>query len=249
MESLYLLCVLLPILTGAALLAFRKHLRRRARELMVYAASGLTSLAALSLLWHRPGPVTLLRLNDSLSLSFHLDALGVVFTVILAVLWPIADLYSHEYMRHEHGENRFFGFFTMTYGVVLGIAFAANAFTLYLFYELMTLCTLPLVMHEMDPQGRAAGKKYLLYSMSGAAFAFISLVFLSHYGTLDFLLGGSLDPALIAGAETTLRIVFLLAFFGYGVKAAVFPFYAWLPAAWGPRPPPGARRRRGTPPP
>ncbi len=231
MESLYLLCVLLPILTGAALLAFRKHLRRRARELMVYAASGLTSLAALSLLWHRPGPVTLLRLSDSLSLSFHLDALGVVFTVILAVLWPIADLYSHEYMRHEHGENRFFGFFTMTYGVVLGIAFAANAFTLYLFYELMTLCTLPLVMHEMDPQGRAAGKKYLLYSMSGAAFAFISLVFLSHYGTLDFLLGGSLDPALIAGAETTLRIVFLLAFFGYGVKAAVFPFYAWLPAA------------------
>ena len=231
MQSLYLLCVLLPIVTGGAVLVFRNRFRRRSREMIVFALSGLTSLAALAVVYLRPAALTVLRLSDALSLRFHLDSLGTVFAVILAVLWPIADLYSHEYMRHEHGENRFFGFFTMTYGVVLGIAFAANAFTLYLFYELMTLCTLPLVMHEMDPQGRAAGKKYLLYSMTGAAFAFISLVFLAHYGTLDFILGGSLNPALEIGAETTLRVVFLLAFFGYGVKAAVFPFYAWLPAA------------------
>lgn len=231
MNLLYLLCVLLPLVTGAAVLVARRRLRRRQRELLILCASGLTSALSLSLLWLRPEPLTLLRLNESLSLRFHLDGLGMVFAVILAVLWPIADLYSAEYMRHEHGENRFFGFFTMTYGVVLGIAFAANAFTLYLFYELMTLCTLPLVMHEMDPQGRAAGKRYLLYSMSGAAFAFLSLVFLAHYGSLEFALGGSLNPALLAGAETTLRVVFLLAFFGYGVKAAVFPFYAWLPAA------------------
>ena len=231
MNHFYLLCVLLPIVTGAAVLIFRNRFHRRSREMLVMAMSGLTSLVTLALVYLRPEPLTALRLSEQLSLRFHLDGLGVVFAVILAVLWPIADLYSAEYMSHEHGEHRFFGFFTMTYGVVLGIAFAANAFTLYLFYELMTLCTLPLVMHEMDPQGRAAGKMYLLYSMSGAAFAFISLVFLSHYGTLDFVLGGSLDPALILGAETTLRVVFLLAFFGYGVKAAVFPFYAWLPAA------------------
>ena len=231
MNHFYLLCVLLPIVTGAAVLIFRNRFHRRSREMLVMAMSALTSLVTLALVYLRPEPLTALRLSEQLHLSFHLDGLGVVFAVILAVLWPIADLYSAEYMSHEHGENRFFGFFTMTYGVVLGIAFAANAFTLYLFYELMTLCTLPLVMHEMDPQGRAAGKMYLLYSMSGAAFAFISLVFLSHYGTLDFVLGGSLDPALILGVETTLRVVFLLAFFGYGVKAAVFPFYAWLPAA------------------
>ena len=231
MSVLYLIAVLLPIAAGAALLVKRKDFRRRPRELLVLCASGLTSLLTLYLLWTRPEALTLLRLNDSLSLSFHLDGLGMVFATILAVLWPIADLYSAEYMRHEHGENRFFGFFTMTYGVVLGIAFAANAFTLYLCYELMTLCTLPLVMHEMDPQGRAAGKLYVTYSMTGAAFAFISLVFLAHYGSLDFVLGGSLDPALILGVETTLRAVFLLGFFGYGVKAAVFPFFAWLPAA------------------
>ena len=231
MSVLYLISVLIPMVTGAVVLVEREKMTRRVRELSVFFLSSLTSLLVLVILVLRPAPLEVLRLSDSLALTFHLDNLSMVFAVILAVLWPIADLYSHEYMTHEHGENRFFGFFTMTYGVVLGIAFAANAFTLYLFYELMTLCTLPLVMHEMDAQGRAAGKKYLFYSMGGAAFAFLSLAFLSHYGTLDFILGGSLNPALIGGMENTLRVVFVLAFFGYGVKAAVFPFYSWLPAA------------------
>jgi multicomponent Na+:H+ antiporter subunit D len=226
----FLVAILIPIFSGALLLVLRKT-PKNVREPYLLVLSGLTSLIVLGILVFRPEPLTLIRLNDSLSVSFRLDGLSMVFATILAVLWPIADLYSFEYMSHEHGENRFFGFFTMTYGVVLGIAFAANAFTLYLFYELMTLCTLPLVMHEMDGRGRYAGKKYLLYSMSGAALAFISLVFLSHYGTLDFTLGGSLNPELIVGVETTLRVVFLLGFFGYGVKAAIFPFHGWLPSA------------------
>lgn len=230
MNILYFLAILIPILSGAPLLVKRRT-PRGVREPFLFASAVVTSLLVLIIMAVRPAPLTLLRLNDALSLTFHVDNLSLVFAAILAVLWPIADLYSFEYMSHEHGENRFFGFFTMTYGVVLGIAFAANAFTLYLCYELMTLCTLPLVMHEMDGQGRAAGKKYLLFSMGGAAFAFISLVFLARYGTLDFILGGSFDPSLIAGMENTLRVIFVLGFFGYGVKAAVFPFHSWLPAA------------------
>lgn len=230
MNILFLIAIALPIVTGAPLLVKRRT-PRNIREPLLLASAVLTGLVVLCILFTRPEPLTLLTLSDSLHLTFHVDNLSLVFAAILAVLWPIADLYSFEYMSHEHGENRFFGFFTMTYGVVLGIAFAANAFTLYLCYELMTLCTLPLVMHEMDGQGRAAGKKYLLFSMGGAAFAFISLVFLSHYGTLDFVLGGSLNPVLTAGMENTLRLVFVLAFFGYGVKAAVFPFHSWLPSA------------------
>ncbi|MGM9593039.1 MAG: complex I subunit 5 family protein [Candidatus Onthomonas sp.] len=226
----FLIAILIPIVTGACLLV-QRNTPRRVRETLLLTSAAVTSLIVLGILLLRPEEITLLRLNESLRLAFRLDSLSMVFAAILAVLWPIADLYSFEYMSHEHGENRFFGFFTMTYGVVLGIAFASNAFTLYLCYELMTLCTLPLVMHEMDGKSRWAGKKYLLFSMGGAAFAFISLVFLTSYGSLDFTLGGSLDPTLIAGAENTLRIVFVLAFFGYGVKAAVFPFHSWLPAA------------------
>lgn len=227
----FLIAILIPIFSGAVLLV-KRETPKNVREPFLMILSTLTSVIVLCILFFRPAePLTILRLNDSLSLTFHLDNLSMVFAAILAVLWPIADLYSFEYMSHEHGENRFFGFFTMTYGVVLGIAFAANAFTLYLCYELMTLCTLPLVMHEMDGKGRYAGKKYVLFSMGGAAFAFISLIFLAHYGTLDFILGGGLNPELIAGVEDTLRVVFVLGFFGYGVKAAVFPFHGWLPTA------------------
>jgi multicomponent Na+:H+ antiporter subunit D len=96
----------------------------------------------------------------------------------------------------------------------------------------MTLSTLPLVMHSMDEKARYAGRKYLSYSISGAALAFIGIVFLLNYGTtLNFTYGGVLDPSLVRGNEYVLRWIFVLAFFGFGVKAAIFPFHGWLPDA------------------
>lgn len=169
--------------------------------------------------------------GDNFSLVLRVDGLSAVFAAIVAVLWPITDLYAFEYMQHEEGQNRFFAFFTMTYGVVLGIAFAANLFTMYLFYEMLTLCTLPLVMHRMDSIAKYAGLKYLLYSMGGAALAFISMIILATHGTLAFIPGGSLAPSEIGSNGTLLIIGFLLGFFGFGVKAAVFPFHDWLPSA------------------
>ena len=126
-------------------------------------------------------------------------------------------------MSHEGHENRFFSFWLMAYGVVLGIAYSEDFLSLYLFYELLTLATLPLVMHGMDEKARYAGRQYVVYSLSGASFAFIGMVFLLNYGVghLNFTYGGVLDPNLIAGHENTLLIVFVAAFFGFGVKAAV----------------------------
>ena len=82
------------------------------------------SLLVGALLIFRPSPVTLLSFGGQISLTLHLDGLSFVFAAILAILWPITNLYAFEYMSHLEGENRFFAFFTMTYGVVLGIAFA-----------------------------------------------------------------------------------------------------------------------------
>jgi len=179
------------------------------------------------------GQVELLSIHPALTLAFRLDELSGAFLRILAVLWPIALLYSFEYMSHEHNEKWFFAFFTMTYGVVLAIAAAANLFTLYLFYELLTLVTLPLVMHEMDGKARFAGRRYILFSMTGAALAFSGMVILAGYGSLDFAVAGgtSLDLSLTGGREALLRWAFLLCFFGFGVKAAVWPGHMWLPAA------------------
>lgn len=225
-----LLPVLLPILGGAAMFVLPAQ-NTKQREVYVQLFTCTTSILVAVLLWNRPSGTAVVLDMGNVQLALRLDSLSIVFAAILAVLWPLAVLYSFEYMRHEHGENRFFAFFTMTYGVVLGIAFAANAFTLYLFYELLTLCTLPLVMHEMDGQGRFAGKKYLAYSMSGAALAFISMIFLMQYGSLDFVLGGNLSKILTVGHENTLRIAFVLGFFGFGVKAAIWPLHGWLPSA------------------
>lgn len=132
---------------------------------------------------------------------FRLDGLGKVFAGLIAFLWPFATLYAFEYMRHGERENTFFAYYTMTYGVTAGIAFAGNMVTLYLFYELLTLATFPLVLHTRTPEAVRAARKYLYYSIGGAAFAFIGLVFVITYGSsADFVYGGVLLSILPAGA-------------------------------------------------
>lgn len=230
----WMLClpVLFPILAGAVMLA-RPIEDRKKRQIYVAGAVIVNAVLALTvLIWTPDGVLTLLRFSDTMQIALQIDGAGRVFGILVSLLWPLTTFYSFEYMKHEGRENKFFGFFTMTFGVIEGVAFADNFLTLYLFYELLTLATLPLVMHSMDGRARYAGKKYLIYSLSGAAFAFIAMIFLLTYGsTLDFTFGGVLDPSRASGHETLLQTVFVLGFFGFGVKAAIFPFHGWLPDA------------------
>ena len=193
----------------------------------------LNAIFALFAIWSgKADAFTLFHFSDKLSLELRMDGLSKVFGTMVSVLWILTTIYGFEYMTHEGHEDRFFAFFTMTFGVVLGIAFSGNFLTMYLFYEFLTLVTLPLVMHAMDNKARHAGKMYILYMMFGAALAFIGFVFVYCYGTsIDFVPGGVLNPVLVAGHEKTLQLVFIAAFFGFGVKAAVFPLYRWLPKA------------------
>lgn len=231
-----MLPILFPMLAGGFLLALKPE-SGRARNIYVMAAALITSalsLAGIYLSYRSGGALacTLVRFSEHFSISLRIDGASMVFGSVVSVLWPVLTVYSLEYMAHEGSENRFFSFWLMSFGVVLGIAFAEDFLTLYLFYELLTLATLPLVMHSMDEKARYAGRKYVLYSISGAAFAFIGIVFLLNFGTtLNFTYGGVLDGALTAGNENTLLLVFICAFFGFGVKAAVFPVHGWLPDA------------------
>ncbi len=237
MRILTLLSVLFPILAGTALLIRRPESRSgRNRYSITVVCLTAAFVLATALCSARFGPdsvaLEIARLSPRLVLAFRPDGVSLVFAAIIGVLWPVTTVYAFSYMEHAGRENLFFGFFIITFGVVAGIAFSANFFTLYLFYEFMTLVTLPLVMHGMDGKARYAGKKYILYSLTGAALAFIGLVYFCRYApTLRFTYGGILDMGLVAGHEEELRTVFVLAFFGFGVKAAVFPFDAWLPAA------------------
>lgn len=224
--------LLLPLLAGALLPLFRFK-RGGARAVYVEAAVLVTSALVWFLILRDGGErVSLCRLAGNQELVFRLDGMGKVFAGLIAVLWPIASLYAFPYMEHEEQPNTFFCFYTMSYAVSLAVAMAGSLFTLYIFFECLTLVTLPLVVHKQDAKSVRAGRMYLYYSISGAALAFIALICVMHFGTTtDFILGGVLDAEKTAGYETALQWIFLLAFVGFGVKAAIFPLSQWLPMA------------------
>lgn len=229
--------ILVPLLCGLALLVLQPKSRKMRNSYVMAAAvaTAALSFSAVAGSWSRGAEemaCVMVRFSESFSISLRIDGASMVYGAIVSVLWPVVTIYALDYMSHEGHENRFFAFWLMAFGVVLGIAYSEDFLSLYFFYELLTLVTLPLVMHQMDEKARYAGRKYIVYSLSGAAFAFIGIVFLLNYGVnLDFTSGGVLDPVLTAGHEQTLLIAFTAAFFGFGVKAAVFPFHGWLPDA------------------
>ncbi len=195
-------------------------------------ATGVTCLISLSLwatLWLGYGlDLTLLPISDTLSIALHVDGLTVIFTLLVSILWPIAAFYARTYMTHEGKFKRFYTFYTLTFGVVLGLAMSANMLTLYLFYELLTFVTLPLVTHNGGSRDLYAGRQYIYYMMLGAGLSFAGMVvFVTNVGSLDFVAGGIpipyLTPNLLAG--------YLLMFVGFSVKAGMFPFHGWIIAA------------------
>lgn len=231
-ESMMLVVILLPIVTGVLvpLLPFkqRKHMEIFLESLVI-----LNGFLVFYLLFNRPEEIfTLAKFTGNLSITFKIDGMSMVFAGLVAALWPFATLYAFEYMTKEKYEKIFFMFYTMTYGVTLGIALAGNLLTLYFFYELLTLVTVPLVMHTLTREAILASRKYLYYSLGGAAFAFVGLIFIIIYGnTTDFVLGGVLNLEKIGERSEVLLLVYVMAFVGFGVKAAICPFNSWLPDA------------------
>ncbi len=227
-----LLVILIPIVSGAliSLVPFKK---RGHMELFLEMMVIINSFLVWYLLLHRPADnFTLVNFTGNLSVSFKVDGMSMVFAGLVSILWPLATLYAFEYMTKEEHEKIFFTFYTMTYGVTLGISLASNLLTMYFFYELLTLITVPLVMHTLTREAILASRKYLYYSLGGAAFAFIGLIFIITYGnTTDFVLGGVLDLEKIGGRTNVLLLIYVIAFMGFGVKAAVCPFNSWLPDA------------------
>lgn len=223
-----LISVLFPILSGLALLLSRTEDRTKRERWVIGTAVVTAALGISAVLIGYGDRLEMVRFTKTLSLTFGVDGLAAVFAVMVSVLWVIASFYALEYMKHEGAETRFFGFFLASFGVTLGVAFSANIVTMYLFYELLTLATLPLVMHAMNGKARYAGKTYILYSMTGAGLGFVSMIFLLYYGGGDFVLGGSIGAGAFARSTNMVLLAYVLGFFGFGVKAAIFPFHGWL---------------------
>ena len=232
MNMLKLFPIFFPIIMGFILFKLKFEERSKLYK-FVASIIIINALVALYVIFTNDHQaIVLFEFMKQLELVFRIDGMSALFGGMVSILWVVTTFYAFEYMKHEGKEKKFFAFYTMAFGVVLGIAFAGNMFTLYVFYEFLTLSTIPLVMHAMDPKAIHAGKVYICYMMVGASLAFIGFIFIYIFGgnTL-FTLGGTLNPEFVKGNEDLLRFVFLFTCLGFGVKAAIFPFSAWLPTA------------------
>ena len=227
-----LAAILLPVL-GGLLIPLLPFPQKRGMHLYIEAVVLTTSVIVwLLLLGGTTKIFEVVHFVNNLSISFKIDGMTMVFAGLVAVLWPLATLYAFEYMEHANHVKAFFMFYVMTYGVTLGIAFASDMVTMYFFYELLTLVTVPLVMHSMNRESILAVRKYLYYSIGGAAFALMGMIFLIVYGnTCEFQLGGVFSPVGLLRHGDMLLWIYFFSFMGFGVKAAVWPLSSWLPQA------------------
>jgi multicomponent Na+:H+ antiporter subunit D len=172
-----------------------------------------------------------LPLLPGVDFSLRADPLAMLFVALSSGLWFLTTIYAIGYLEGSPNRSRFFGFFSLCVTATVGIALAGNLLTFFIFYEMLTLSTYPLVVHRGTPESLYAGDTYLLYTLAGGAVLLVGVVWLQAIaGPIDFVAGGALshldarhNPALIA--------IFLLMVGGMGVKAAVVPLHGWLPIA------------------
>ena len=230
--SFLLLNMCFPVFAGLVMILDRKEytekkLTRRALTVIVisvcFLVLNITCGEKSSLLF---------SIGSELPVYFHVDALGKMLAVVVSVVWTATICFAGEYMKEEGDQKRFFGFFLVVYGVLMALCYAGNLVTFYLFYEMMTLLTVPLVLHTRTREAITAGIKYLLYSLCGAYLVLFGIYILNHYTTsLNFAAGGTLDMAAVSGHETLILIVACLMILGFGVKAGMFPMHGWLATA------------------
>ena len=222
-------------LTAAALILCLRN-RANLRDAISVAAAVVKFLIVISLaplvLAGGTHDLTLFEVLPGVDFALRVDALGMVFATVSSLLWILAALYSIGYMRsqNEQAQTRFFASFAVSLSAAVGGAFAANLFTLVIFYEVLSLITYPLVYHKEDDASWAGSRHYMVYLMGASKSLLLAALALTYHlaGTLDFMPQGLLGETDASGA--LLSVVYFCYLFGFA-KAAIMPFHAWLPAA------------------
>lgn len=228
-----ILAIVFPILWGLALLIMPEFKKRS--SLISATGTGLVSSALLTLpiiFSEGTQKVYLFSLGENMNLFFCADTVGKLFAGVVLFVWILAGFFAFEYMKHEQEEKRYFGFYILVYGILNALCFSGSMVTYYLFYEAMTLLSMPLILHSKTKEAIMGGLKYLFYSIFGAYLVLFGIFFLSKYTqTLDFVAGGTLNTTALSGKEGILFVAAFCMIVGFGVKGGLFPLHAWLPAA------------------
>ncbi len=233
LEQAVLLAIAIPFLGVPAIIAAGARPNLREAMTLLTAAALIAAVVTVVHGFMKGGrpEITLFEVMPGLPVAFTVEPLGLLFAAVASFLWIVTSIYSIGYMRghHEVNQTRFYAYFAVSIGSAIGIAFAGNMFTLFIFYEALTLVTFPLVTHHGTPEAKRAGRVYLgllIGTSIGLQLAAIIWTYVAA-GTLDFRAGG-----ILAGKLEPEWALPLLALYVFGIgKAAVMPFHRWLPAA------------------
>src|SRR4030066_381797 len=177
---------------------------------------------------------TLFHLLPGIDIKFRVDTFSILFALGASFLWILTSFYSIGYMRtlNEHAQTRYFACFAVAFSTTMGVAFSANLFTMFLFYEGLTIITYPLVGHKDTPEAKAGARKYAIYLLGAAKLFLVAAIILTYNlaGTLEFSKNGLFSSNAISAHPQLLYIIFIFFLFGFA-KNAVMPFHGWLPAA------------------
>jgi multicomponent Na+:H+ antiporter subunit D len=228
-----LLAVLVSLLVIPVLISSSE--KPNARESWIFIAGIIKFLIVISML---PAVLqgkqiffTLFKIVPGADIAFRVDGLGMLFALVASSLYIITSIYSIGYMRglNEHGQTRFVCFFALAISATIGAAFSANLLTLYLFYEVLSLATYPLVTHHQNAESKISGRRYLSFIL-GTSIGIVlpAMIYCYHVtGTLEFAPGGIFAGHLSRPAAVVLLLMFVFGF----AKAGIMPVHSWLPAA------------------
>lgn len=237
MEIIYSWKPLLAVLVSLAAVIFiaipnqRPNVRESWTILAALAKFGLVASMLPSVLQGQYPAITLFTISPGISLALKVDLIGIMFGLSASFLWILTSFYSIGYTRGapEQNQTRYFGSFAVCLSATMGIAFAANLFTLVIFYEILSIATYPLVVHKGTPEAIFGGRKYLIYLLPGGVILILALALTYFFtGTVDFQPGGILTDQVGNSSVILLFVLFLLSF---GIKSAVMPLHSWLPTA------------------
>lgn len=221
--------ILLPALAGILLPLVKS---KQNKHLVTTITLALEAMLAFIVLFSPERESVLLSMTDSLTVTLGVDKVSKLFVAIAAFGFLLVGIYAYQYLNHEENDDKFFSFFLLSLAALVGMDFSRNLITMYLFFEMITLLSMPLVLHDRTQEAVRGALKYLFYSVAGAFLALGCIFFLSRYcDSLDFVSGGTLNAEKAASHTTLIQVAVFLGVVGFGAKAGMYPLHGWLPTA------------------
>ena len=227
MKILLILALLWPAVAGAMVWLLPAAKEPVTRGRMVVGALILEMAAVILACFGNGTDFVLLQMTPTLAVHLHLDTIGCIFSVLMTAMWLLGGVFALDYLKGSEHEHSYQAFYLCVLTAMVGQCYAGSMITLYIFYELMTMLSVPMVVHERTPEAVAAGVKYLIYSIFGAMMGLLGIFFYNNMlGTVTFVPGGA-----AAEASPALLVITFLVILGFGTKAGMFPLHGWLPTA------------------